>query len=134
MAIQGDRSNHENIINGLSEHFEEVKVTEQRSNNLQVKIRLQPTLTIGFQLQLVEMKSLKTLFSSLQKMKEQDLLSDYRISQTTLDDVFISFAKRQGNEKTQTEINKEDFQVVEMPYPPKTSEAEKFSGSQETNF
>ena len=36
VAIQGDSINHDSIVSRLSDHFTNVKVTEQRSNNLQV--------------------------------------------------------------------------------------------------
>ena len=57
------------------------------------------------------MNSLKLLFSTLQDMKKEELLVDYRISQTTLDDVFISFAKRQGTTENKEE-NSGEIQVV----------------------
>ena len=57
------------------------------------------------------MNSLNILFSTLQDMKKEELLVDYRISQTTLDDVFISFAKRQGTTENKEE-NSGEIQVV----------------------
>jgi len=58
------------------------------------------------------MNSLKLLFSTLQDMKKEELLVDYRISQTTLDDVFISFAKRQGTTDNKEENTGSGIQVV----------------------
>ena len=38
----------------------------------------------------------KKLFGFMERSKSSHSVTDYSISQTTLDDVFISFARRQG--------------------------------------
>ena len=84
-------------------------MTEQRSKNLQVTENDFKRWKIEhFKVQIIEMNNLKLLFSTLQEMKKDELLVDYRISQTTLDDVFISFAKRQGT----IENKEENIQIV----------------------
>ena len=43
----------------------------------------------------------------MERAKSEHGVTDYSISQTTLDDVFISFAKKQGDNKTANEHHPE---------------------------
>ena len=45
----------------------------------------------------------KGLFDFMERAKSEHSVTDYSVSQTTLDDVFISFAKKQGDNKTANE-------------------------------
>lgn len=44
----------------------------------------------------IYVRNFKKLFGYMERSKSSHSVTDYSISQTTLDDVFISFARRQG--------------------------------------
>ncbi|PAA50502.1 hypothetical protein BOX15_Mlig001649g3, partial [Macrostomum lignano] len=50
------------------------------------------------QYQLKQTVRLRTIFESVQRLKDNGLVLDYSVNQTTLDQVFIRFAKNQSEE------------------------------------
>uniref|UniRef100_A0AAQ4QFF7 P-type phospholipid transporter n=1 Tax=Gasterosteus aculeatus aculeatus TaxID=481459 RepID=A0AAQ4QFF7_GASAC len=61
--------------------------------------------------------SLARIFSLLSKNKEALSIEDYSVSQTTLDQVFVNFAKDQSDEDhlKEAHLNKRDAVVVDIP-------------------
>lgn len=51
---------------------------------------------LHYQLAMKDMK-LDTVFQCMERARQQSLLQDYSLSQTTLEDVFIRFASEQGD-------------------------------------
>merc|ERR1712227_762795 len=63
------------------------------------KFQIKEKRSINLLIQIFKVENLKGLFDFMERGKSDHGITDYSISQTTLDDVFISFAKKQsGNE------------------------------------
>jgi len=74
------------FLTSLTKEHGKFQVKEQRSINLLIQI--------------FKVNNLKGLFDFMERGKTDHGITDYSISQTTLDDVFISFAKQQGENGT----------------------------------
>ncbi|ESP01294.1 hypothetical protein LOTGIDRAFT_212836 [Lottia gigantea] len=82
IRISGQTPNMEPIKQYIMEHFSQAVLLEQHNNMVQYQLKTSSL-------------SLAKLFSSLQSAKQEYHIEDYSVTQTTLDQVFINFAKKQ---------------------------------------
>merc|ERR1711957_40250 len=80
VSVRVDQHFQSELIKQIQTDFPSALVKEQRNSHLLIQIGNVP--------------SLKNLFQLFQKHKQTNNISDYSISQTTMDDVFISFAQQ----------------------------------------
>merc|ERR1712227_1155027 len=76
------------------------------------KFQIKEKRSINLLIQIFKVENLKGLFDFMERGKSDHGITDYSISQTTLDDVFISFAKKQGG----NELTKAENRAVETSF------------------
>ncbi|CAF3245428.1 unnamed protein product [Rotaria sp. Silwood2] len=82
-----------NIINYIKERIAEVDVKEEHNKMIHFRVSMNV--------------SLYELFSVLEKAREElrNIIEDYTVTQVTLDDVFVSFAKIQEDNQSSKNID-----------------------------
>lgn len=82
------------IINGLLESFPEVELTEYWGNTFQMKIPKKDDITIGY------------LFGYFDTIKDKCNISEYTISQTSMEQIFNTFANQEDEDEKSLVKNK----------------------------
>lgn len=86
-------SNIYKIIKGLLSSFNEVEITEYWGNTYQLKIPKSSNITIGY------------LFGYFDDIKESCSISDYSIGQTSMEQIFNSFANQEEDIENDNDNN-----------------------------
>ncbi|XP_071820131.1 ATP-binding cassette sub-family A member 2-like isoform X3 [Apostichopus japonicus] len=93
LKIKGDRPNLSQVSQWFSHTFPKAELKEEHYNVVQYSMKLVHV-------------NLEELFTKLEDIKEMLSIEDYSVSQTTLDNVFVNFAKEQMDQ--QEEVLKDD--------------------------
>ncbi|XP_059140192.1 phospholipid-transporting ATPase ABCA1-like [Physella acuta] len=82
LRVSGENPDVNSIMQFISSNFPSAKLREKHHNMLQYQLG-------------TESLSLSKLFEAMERAKQENMVEDYSVSQTTLDQVFINFARKQ---------------------------------------
>jgi ABC-type multidrug transport system ATPase subunit len=90
LDVNTDSKHAEDLLNGIAKLFPNSKLLERHDGVM--KFQLLPADGVS--------QNLADVFELIEKSKEQLHIGEYSVSQTSLEQIFINFAKQQDEEKT----------------------------------